>query len=70
MLKLILLLGSLGSAAAKSQKTVSTFSVPIMRYNPFIVCPKYLKSAQCIGIAAAATAVLSLLSALLGCIAK
>ena len=58
----LILLGSLGSGTVKSQKTVSTFSVPIIRYNPFIVCPKYLRSAQDFGIAAAATAVLLLLS--------
>ena len=60
----MILLGSLG-INVKSQKTVSTFSVPIIRYSPVTVCPKNRTSAQDFGISAAATAVLSLLSPLL-----
>ena len=58
----VILLGLVGRTE-KSQNTVSTLSVPIIRYNPLATCPKYRNSAQDFGIAVAATRVLpSLLS--------
>ena len=42
----------------KSQWTVSTFPVPIIKYNPFAACPFFLRSAHDFGIPVAATLVL------------
>ena len=53
----LLLLELLGKTE-KSQKTVSTFFVTIIKYNPFAACPLFLRSAQDFGIPVATTAVL------------
>ena len=45
-----MLLLELRKKSDKSQKTVSTFSVPIIRLSPFAVCPFCFKSAQDFGI--------------------